>query len=248
MESITNIIYNNKFKNFIKELRNNIPETEILNNRRLLAKHHDDILEILSKIRKYIISNYRGNIDLVDMSKPIHKRKHNDIFAIMICVVGEIDECITFNDVLNQIKGTAIDFIFTTETCKCSCGHLTSPEHSFVLENKITKKLLVVGNVCVDKYDLLTKGQKKKIKEDIQKKKKQIEENKQCIDCEKYIIPKNEPTRIIRCLPCYRVRNIPKEKIGICGICENVYDNTYPTCVDCVGKRVKKCLVINYVE
>jgi hypothetical protein len=241
-KNYTTIIFDDKYKNFIKNLYT-IVENEWFNTpfNPLFNKMHDWIENYVRENVNNI--NCTGNI--VDMP---------NLFTINICLLlgNEIYkynsfEEINFKDfrkIYFACNSYNSGFEPSSNTERCACKHKISPSSMFYMHSSFNKIIIQLGMDCIKKTGIsgsFFKNLKKKAEaesvynkkimtsvfEELKKFFKTREEYKQCIDCKKYTISKKYDSYKTRCISCYKSyknKNIKREKT------DSLYDlneNTY---------------------
>jgi len=189
--NITTIAFDDKLKTLITRLKEELQcEISILHN-------EIDIHALASAqemIRAYFVIHKN---ELTKMTDKAFRKP--DYFALMCCVITNIDDKLSFQDVIDEIKNHKIYFMVEYDedeeaaipTTKCACSHEIACLNSFIIKNTKTDCNLLVGCECVKKREILSPAEIKiarKIKRDKQKQKKIIKENlKQQFAIEKYI-------------------------------------------------------------
>jgi len=158
----TNVIYNDKFKNFIKKMKRYISEDA------LKSHELDDKMAIQDSIRKYILKNQK-EIDMKN-NNIIHAKSHRDLFCIFIALLirdEKIDSFENLNEILQYIRKEQV-FVMgghasndvensgssQTRFC-CACNHDCSPEHLYTIQNPDTHDSIIVGCECIKKYEII---------------------------------------------------------------------------------------------
>lgn len=174
------IIFNTKFKIFIKDIKNDIhlidgicntDNSNIAHNMRL-------ILETQQSLREYIVNNQH----LIDVNGKItlQSKSYPDIFAIMICIiVPKLDTFESFNDVFEETEKDKLYISLYSEQdegdtfagfrCCCACGQSCLPQNMFVMScenNKNYVMNILVGDVCISKTKFIEPEIIKKLEND----------------------------------------------------------------------------------
>lgn len=155
--SAVKIIDNEKFKKYIKMLKDEFPHY-LLSNESLHQLEQEQ-----EEIRRYIFNNEQDldftieNFKITPVNKP-------ELFLIMLSINTALDLCNSFTDILNQnIQEDVGDELNTGghndgETF-CACGKGVAILHAPIINNKITNKFLLIGCCCAKKAEILTQKQ-----------------------------------------------------------------------------------------
>ena len=163
----TNIIYNDKFKNFIKKIKRNFPEDAFK------SQNLEEKMDLQDRIRKYIVKNqYQNEIDMKNNKKMFlgcHS-SHEDFFCIFIALLirdEKLDDFKNLNEILEYIKkheafgmsGYASSDVENTGSSQlrfcCACDHNCSPQKLYVINNPDTFYAIIVGSECIKKYKII---------------------------------------------------------------------------------------------
>jgi len=171
--NLTNIKFDDYFKDFIKKAQ-----------REFIVEHldaTDDIIQYYetfqAQFRTYIKQNYKSKKRLV----------YQDIFAIAICWISDINQCNNFNDAFNENNHSIKEINLITfdeededtdipET-QCVCGQTGNCINENLIINKYTGKSIMVGSQCVKKHKIINIDT---FKDYMKKKNKQKKDQKQC--------------------------------------------------------------------
>lgn len=150
------VIYDEKFKNFVKKLKEDLAE-DISNLDRPVF---EACLPVQEKIREYIIENQDSFNK--SGSKRISENAKPDLFAIAICILIEnLDNYNNFNEILkvthegvwslslfssDDINGNTISGSF-----KCVCSQDCLPQNMYIASNSQTELNLLIGSECAKK-------------------------------------------------------------------------------------------------
>jgi len=158
----TNVIYNDKFKNFIKKIKINISEDA------LKSLELDDKMAIQDSIREFIVKN-QNEIDMKN-NNIIHAKSHRDFFCIFIALLirdEKLDDFENLNEILQYIKknqvfqmgGYACSDAENTGSSQtrfcCACNHDCSPERLYTIQNPDTHNSIIVGCECIKKSEII---------------------------------------------------------------------------------------------
>jgi len=165
----TNIIYNDKFKNFIKKIKRNFPEDAFK------SQNLEEKMDLQDRIRKYIVKNQYENENEIDMKN--NKKmflgchsSHEDFFCIFIALLirdEKLDDFKNLNEILEYIKkqeafgmsGYACSDVENTGSSQlrfcCACDHNCSPQNLYVINNPDTFYAIIVGSKCIKKYKII---------------------------------------------------------------------------------------------
>jgi len=173
--NLTNLIFDNHFKVFIRKAQKEFI-VEKLETTEDIFSHYEIFQE---QFRKYIKKNYKCKKTLV----------YQDIFAIALSWIADIENCNNFNDVFNENNHSIQELnMITPPDCEedeetnipetqCVCGQTGNCVNENIITNNITGKSIMVGSQCVKKHKIINidtfKGYMKK-------KNKQKKEQNQC--------------------------------------------------------------------
>lgn len=180
--NITTIVFDYKLKLLIATLKEELKnEISILQN----VVYIHSIANAQENIRLYLLK-YKNKLTNTS-NKGFRKQ---DYFALMCCVITNIDDKLSFQDVIDEIKNNKTyhmveynedeeeeSFIPIT---KCACSHEIACSNSFIIQNTKTYCNLLVGCECVKKREILSPSEIKlarKIKREKQRQQKIIKEN-----------------------------------------------------------------------
>jgi len=161
----TNIIYNDKFKNFIKKMKRNFSE-DALKSLDLRYK-----MELQDRIRKYVVNN-QYDFDMNNNKKMFlgSHSSHEDFFCIFIALLirdEKLDDFKNLNEIIEYIKkheafgmsGYASSDVENTGSSQlrfcCACDHNCSPQNLYVINNPDTFYAIIVGSACIKKYKII---------------------------------------------------------------------------------------------
>jgi hypothetical protein len=228
----TRIIFNQRYKTFIKKLLDN--NKSLIHE--LNSKDMNTLQDIQEQLREWIRLN-QDDIDLCWTNQKIRKDANSmpDYFAIFISLLTDnIDNFYNWDDIYNYSKASIADTIaenridftqnFNDENLdddeianflgKCLCGHFCKFKNMAILENKQKHINLWIACDCAVKTGIINKNEftkqvrlaRQRINNHYlnqQKIKKLKETFRQCIDCNEYKILLTDPTYKIRCNYCY---------------------------------------------
>lgn len=201
VENKTIIIFDSKFKLFIKELNaylmqidkriNNyylcdidivddrLEETdfEFNNNRGIDINSVPDLQERHEKIREYT----NKNIDKINLSKKVKMLYKPDHYAISVCILLEnIDDYNSFDEILFNELFTMHHMEYDTfHKTVCGCGNTTCLSmNMFRIETKksINKIPTLIGSLCIKKYKIISEKEKKEVNKICYNIKKELKE------------------------------------------------------------------------
>jgi hypothetical protein len=158
----TNIMYNDKFKNFIKKIKINFSEDSL--------KSHDldDKMAIQNRIREFIVKN-QNEIDTKNNNK-IHAKSHRDFFCIFIALLiadEKLDNFENLNEILQYIRKEQVfqmgghssndveDAGMSQTRFCCACNKDCSPERLYTIQNPDTHNCIIVGCECIKKSEII---------------------------------------------------------------------------------------------
>ena len=149
--NLTNIKFDDYFKDFIKKAQREFIVEQL--------DATDDIIQYYetfqAQFRTYIKQNYKSKKPLV----------YQDIFAIAICWISDINKCNNFNDAFNENNHSIKEINLITfdeededtdipET-QCICGQTGNCINESLITNKYTGKSIMVGSQCVKKHKVI---------------------------------------------------------------------------------------------
>lgn len=171
-ESLINIIYDDKFKIFIKEAQDDCKN--FMDHIYFLLKNHSVIADATiekyqSNIRKYIIYNQNKiNMDKTIILKEHQTNSYPNFFAIFMALLINIDECDNFDDIMNKIKkikkprnGTDL------QTIHCACSHSCKCENLFEIDYIPLNRAFLIGCDCYIKNKLVSPEIGKEMKAEV---------------------------------------------------------------------------------
>jgi hypothetical protein len=158
----TNIMYNGKFKKFIKNIKINFPEDAL--------KSHDldDKMAIQNRIREFIVKN-QNEIDTKN-NNIIHAKSHRDFFCIFIALLihdEKLDNFENLNEILQYIRKEQVfqmgghssndveDAGMSQTRFCCACNKDCSPERLYTIQNPDTHNCIIVGCECIKKSEII---------------------------------------------------------------------------------------------
>jgi hypothetical protein len=209
-ENKTIIIFDSKFKLFIKELNaylmqidkriNNyylcdidivddrLEETdfEFNNNRGIDINSIPDLQRRHEKIREYT----NKNIDKINLSKKVKMLYKPDHYAISVCILLEnIDDYNSFDEILFQELFTMHHMEYDTfHKTVCGCGHSGCLSiNMFRIETKkgINKIPTLIGSLCIKKYKIISEQEKKEVTKICSNIKNELKDKKTKIEANK---------------------------------------------------------------
>lgn len=214
--NFTNLILDDNLLKLIEYIRTKIDMKEFneTNNENIFERSN-----IQSQVRKIFKDKHKEfNIKLVNETQKINNK--TNFFAINILIISDLYEIRKhkkWNKVLNgEIYNTEyFSYSFEEELdelqndtsnnlIQCCCNKHIQKFHK--LTNEETKLSLLVGCDCIEKNIILNTKQREKLKEqknNITKTRKEMKQNRRCIDCKKYNIQDHLPSYVIRCKKCY---------------------------------------------
>ena len=170
--NLTNLVFDNHFKVFIRKAQREFI-VEKLETTENIISHYEIFQE---QFRKYIKKNYKCKKTLV----------YQDIFAIALSWIADIEKCNNFNDVFNENNHSIQDLNILTfdgeedddipET-ECVCGQTGYCINENIITNNITGKSIMVGSECVKKHKIINIDT---FKDYMKKKNKQKKDQNQC--------------------------------------------------------------------
>ena len=149
--NLTNIKFDDYFKDFIKKA-----QQEFIVDKRDATEDTIQYYETFqAQFREYIKKNYKCKKTLV----------YQDIFAIAICWISDINKCNNFNDAFNENNHSIKEINLITfdeededtdipET-QCICGQTGNCINESLITNKYTGKSKMVGSQCVKKHKVI---------------------------------------------------------------------------------------------
>jgi hypothetical protein len=179
----TTVSFDEKLKNLIKRLRLELDyELQVLQNSSF--EDFKDMEETQNTIRRYFSEHM---LEFNNTRKTLNKP---DYFALLVCVITDIDNKKTFQEVFDEFKSrVSYDMIVTNEDDEryiddktyCACGQGVHCEHTYLLTNTTSMCSLLIGCECVKKRKILDKEQMKQAR---QRKKEYM--NRKAKHCEKW--------------------------------------------------------------
>lgn len=261
-----NIVFDDKFKIFIKKLQERLNDELECLQEYILNKIIIGTEEIQYKIREYIIKhqdefNYEKKNKITETN-----HSNTDFFAIFVCLLVNIDTCDNFNDVWIHVRkhhklteASTEKEEGTYENYKCACSQICSVDNLYIISNDILRRSIMVGSVCIQKNYIIDSTEIKKL---ISERKKRIQEKKEKQEREQRIKQKlvdrehRIKQKLIEAIPKYieekkkKVLNIvinilKANLIKNCIMCKNQIDKTVyfkkcakPNC-DCKNKKLQ---------
>jgi hypothetical protein len=144
----TSIVFNETFKTMMRTIKNHIimAELKALYNTNALIS----MAEVQSKIRSLVPTQFI-------------KKQQPDYYACMICLLINLDRCECWTDVSQQINTLEHQMLSDdnlldawNQTIQCACSHPISTKTSHIISNGQCD--LVLGCVCIIKYEINTLG------------------------------------------------------------------------------------------
>lgn len=162
--NLTNSIFDNDYKNYIKKLQNDVivellPETGTA-----------DIVSFFEAFQSELRNHFKRH------NTKIKKIVNQDYFAMGISCISDMNVCNSFIDVFNDKNYCITENILQYdeneyEKTKCICGQSVFCKNTYIIKNIKTNKSLLVGNDCIDKNKIINIDMFKHIKEEREKRK-----------------------------------------------------------------------------
>lgn len=247
----TTIIYNDKLKTIIREIKSNHPQqisllgTVFASMRAVNPNTHTYIRDILDEYH-----------DKFDFTTPTKSFKNQDYFALFMCLITDdldINDC--WETVMELMDIEQVDDIRHSIDCTCCCGHfiqelcmLASGPNSCIVGNCCVEKNVIknpsTNPMLKDKFKQIQKHQRDSRKEYIEKLKVEAEKaereaEKLKREMETIEFKKQNPTKCTNCKKyckaeyqfCYTCMSINKGHVKC--ECGTYYDKKYKKCFKC---------------
>lgn len=160
--NLTNSIFDNDYKNYIRKLQNDIivellPETGTA-----------DIISFFEAFQLELRNHFKRH------NTKIKKIVNQDYFAMGISCISDMNVCNSFIDVFNEKNYCITENILQYdenkyEKTKCICGQSVFCKNTYIIKNIKTNKSLLVGNDCIDKNKIINIDMFKFIKDEREK-------------------------------------------------------------------------------
>ena len=265
------IVFNEQFKTFVKKIQEQCKDklefiNSLIDERVIIGTE-----EYQFEIREYIIEHqHEINLGKKKTLTENSPHSHSNFFAIMVSLLVNIDECNSFDDVMENVKRYCIPTNSSTckedgilEIFKCACSHYCGVEHLYIMKNDITKRSILIGCDCIEKYELVSPTEMKVMRKEIRqiKKVKKIKKEKierklnikrelldnGILESVKIFIIEKENKNIMKMIIKILKQNVMKK----CILCKHnidkmVYKNKClnPDC-DCKNKKLQKLYCYN---
>ena len=249
MTSFVELVFDDKLVSFTKDAKLKFNRELIILSQELneVSRNHvQKCMEIQEAIREYMIKN-QYNLTFVKDTFRLSKRppSHSTLFALFMCIMSDIDECSSFDDVMYQIDSdnlecSALLLEYEEDDANegaCACGHRVILENIYVINNYYTGLKSWVGCDCVNKNKLVTK-------EAIQQLKNNIKNSKYCV--EKAYQKANPDKRCDTCKKPHKNANINRCdgcRKGRCDGCDKNIVAPYKVCYGCHARGNKTELI-----
>ena len=192
------------------------------------------IIDLRAGNYNYWHNKFREYAHNVLTNFPSNPHMPTDFITICLLTMNDeqidaIDENFTNFELDNFVENIGEDFV--EGGTRCACGHLIY--NVLMFKNKKTNIEFLVGIECAEKNDIINKDKLKEIKKQIKIKK----ENKMCMECRNYTIPKTNIDEEL-CKNCIKYKHY-------CYKCSSQYESKFKNpgsklCNSCHEKNVKE--------
>jgi len=233
----TIIVFDDKLKQVVTDLIQENPKHCITS---LKCSNIGLLEEAQYTIRNYFVRN-RPKLTLTD-NVAFH---YPDYYALLMAVIAELTLCFSWDNVFDQVPKNHNNTLELYEELPekdityCACSHWCLDVNTALVMNPYTRMKLSLGSCCIEKTQILTKYEFRKMcisntvyNDKIEKRKEALhrKKHKQCSDCLCWNIRKEKPdTKCDYCLHLSQIRRCKK--------CPTILSNTNPTWV----KYCKTC-------
>jgi hypothetical protein len=243
---VTNIDFNEKMKPFIKKVQSVfLHKIRLLNSYDYYIGIIDNYETLQLEIRTYLINN-QSQIDFLKKIPLVegYPKSYQDFYALFVAIISDIDLCNSFNDCYKQLDKDFMEEMATTcdlakgyfQNSICLCSHWCTSPNLYLLKNKKTKLMCMVGCDCVQKIDII----------DINVFKKAIEKSKNSdyvVSKKKYQKKQNEKKHAFKnkqkITTLKNVFNAWKSQTTrhSCKGCNTLIDKSLSICDNCIIRR-----------
>ena len=247
----TTILFNEEFKEIIKELKTQ-PELEMMKN----CVEVETLHACQGVIRNYINEKYPTLI----------KNKMPDFFAIFICLIINMDNYHSWEEITDtflEINRSRDIEHGMNDHYNCSCGHYIMAKNSFIITHYDTEINLLLGCECIEKSEIVNNFKEiKKTRQalvrkiETEQKKKEIKRLQEEVEKERLdsIRAENEELEIIRAEKRAKAKIAKEQHFKECPLqcvyCEKHVKKTYRDnlCGDCFGEIYTKSILNVHVK
>lgn len=242
--NLTHIVFDDKLKQLFRNTHTDKSD--------ILEGFHINNLDMvgLSLDQQTLLEWFQLNIQHINFSRNTKTLSKPDYFALFCGLVVDFEGINSWVDVLEQFDN--VTFVSTkvggcvvvdtsgseipSNTMNCCCGKCI--KNTYTLSCEKTQRKLVIGSQCITKVSIVNPVVDKKLNLEM-KKQKEIQSNRQCIDCKNFVIDKKKPEYVKRCMGCYiayqKQQSDNARHCGDCGKCN------IPVSSPAYIKLCKKC-------
>ena len=241
----TIVVFDDKLKQVVTDLIQENPKHCITD---LSCSNIGRLEEAQHVIREYFKSN-RPKLTLTD-NVAFH---YPDYYALLMAVIAELTLCFSWDNVFDQVPKNHNNTLELYEELPekdityCACSHWCLDVNTALVMNPYTRMKLSLGSCCIEKTQILTKYEFRKMcisntvyNDKIEKRKEALrrKKHKQCTKCNLWNIKKTElHTLCLDCVPRPYVAPQLYMYTRRCKKCPTILSNTNPTWV----KYCKTC-------